>query len=86
MRFQALPRSSARFRGSRALAGQWQLPCQALPRNSSGVNGTGENLRMFRVGPRSERGGMIAWTGCPPEVAHPPKAMIRRPGGPAAHN
>jgi hypothetical protein len=24
-----------------------------------------------------------AWTGCPPEVAHPAKAMIRRPGRPS---
>jgi hypothetical protein len=29
------------------------------------VNGTGENLRMFRVGPQSERGGMIAWAAVP---------------------
>jgi WD40-like Beta Propeller Repeat len=30
------------------------------------VKGTGENLRMFNVGPQSERGGMIACTGTRP--------------------
>jgi len=37
-------------------------PSAPLARSPSGVKGTGENLRMFRVGPQSERGGMIACT------------------------
>jgi hypothetical protein len=35
---------------------------------SSGVKGTGENLRMFNKGSQSERGGMIAWTLRQPSV------------------
>jgi hypothetical protein len=32
-------------------------PTAPLTRSSSGVKGTGENLRIFNVGPQSERGG-----------------------------
>jgi hypothetical protein len=37
-------------------------PTDARSTNSSGVMGAGENLRIVSVGPRSERGGTIAWT------------------------
>jgi hypothetical protein len=55
-------------------------PSAPLARSSSGVKGTGENLRMFRTGPQSERGGMIACTRELAEVARPPRAT--RPSGP----
>ena len=51
-------------------------------RGPRGENGLRANFRIVSTGPRSERGGMIAWTRCPPGVERPPKATIRRPGGP----
>jgi hypothetical protein len=41
--------------------------------------GTGENFRMFRVGPQSERGGMIAWAAVP-LAPHAPLGFVDRGG------
>ena len=52
---------------------------------SSAVIGTGENLRMVSTGPRSERGGMIAWTLLPSgsrASAQGDDSSTRRPSGP----
>ena len=37
-------------------------PIEFVRSSVSGVSGTAENLRIVSVGPRSERGGTIAWT------------------------
>ena len=59
----------------------------ALPpaTRSSARIGTGENFRMVSVGPRSERGGMIAWTREPSgsrASAQGDDSSTRRPKGP----
>ena len=40
-------------------------PIDPCVTRSVGAGGTGENLRIVKEGPRSERGGMIAWTDNP---------------------
>jgi hypothetical protein len=48
------------------------------------VKGTGENLRMFNVGPQSERGGMIACTRLPSDSRASTQgddSSTRRPSG-----
>jgi hypothetical protein len=60
-------------------------PSAPLARSSCGVKGTGENLRMFSVGPQSERGGMIACTRLPSDSRASAKgddSSTRRPSGP----
>ena len=52
---------------------------------SRGASGTCENLRIVSTGPRSERGGMIAWTLLPSgsrASAHGDDSSTRRPKGP----
>ncbi len=61
--------------------GPWSK--RPLARSSCGVKGTGENFRMFKVGPQSERGGMIACTTLPHEPPDPgevPQVSPRRGG------
>ena len=60
-------------------------PRHPFETRSSAVIGTGENLRIVSAGPRSERGGMIAWTRLPSgsrASAQGDDSSTRRPSGP----
>ena len=60
-------------------------PCCLRPRGRRAWIGTGENLRMVSAGPRSERGGTIAWTREPSgsrASAQGDDSSTRRPNGP----
>ena len=60
-------------------------PRQRPRRRSPAVIGTGENFRIVSAGPRSERGGTIAWTREPDgsrASTHGDELSTRRPKGP----
>ena len=74
----ALPRTHAARNSS------MRRPSVFPASKSSGVKGTGENLRMFKVGPQSERGGMIACTRLPSDSRASTQgddSSTRRPSG-----